>query len=107
MKDRFQKFVQNNESEQLIVADVALLFESNFETFLDYTLLISCDKAKRIERAQARGNLTEEQIKKRMALQMPEDEKRKRASFVIKNNGTKLELRKKVAGLYKNLMKLD
>lgn len=104
VKERFREFVALQKNKNLVVADVALLFESNFEELLDHTLVIICDRKIRFERAQKRGNLTAQQIKKRMELQMPDNQKRKRASFVIENNGTIEELREKIDKLYKQLL---
>ncbi|MDZ7820615.1 MAG: dephospho-CoA kinase [Candidatus Marinimicrobia bacterium] len=71
----------------VIIVEAALLFEAGFEDVFDLTLLVTADEAVRFRRARSRGVLSEEDIRKRMALQMPESEKRSRADHVIENNG--------------------
>lgn len=87
----------------LVVVDAPLIFESGFDNHLDHTLLIYTKYRIRLERAIRRGNLTREDILRRMELQMPDEEKRELASFVIENNGTEEELRQAVEKLYHQL----
>ena len=56
------------------------------EAYLDRTLLVVARQELRIKRALERGPLTEEDIRRRMNLQMPDAEKRVRADYVIENN---------------------
>ena len=77
-----------SKGNKLFVLDAAMIFEGNFEHMLDATLLISSRKTIRIKRALKRKNLHLEQIQNRMSLQMTEKDKKKRASYIIQNDGT-------------------
>jgi len=68
------------------VVDAALLFEANFQHFFDYIILVIANKELRIKRAIERKTIDLYQIKKRMALQMPDNKKISLCDFVIKNN---------------------
>tara|TARA_A100001015_G_scaffold306681_1_gene401352 strand:+ start:661 stop:1251 length:591 start_codon:yes stop_codon:yes gene_type:complete len=74
--------------EKLFVVDAAMIFEANFEHMFNSTLLILTRKKFRLERALKRKNLPLEQIQNRMSLQMPETEKKKKADYIINNDGT-------------------
>ena len=74
--------------EKLFVVDAAMIFEANFEHMFNSTLLILTRKKNRLERALKRKNLPLEQIQNRMSLQMPETEKKKKADYIINNDGT-------------------
>ncbi len=76
------------QNEDLFVVDAALLLEAKFTGLFDKILLIAADREIKIERALARGNLSEEQIHKRISLQLTDAEKRKLADHTILNNGT-------------------
>ena len=76
------------EGLNLFIVDAALLLEAGFIEFFNSILLITADKSTRIERILNRKNIPEDQIEKRMALQMPESEKKKLAHNIIENNGT-------------------
>jgi dephospho-CoA kinase len=77
----------------ILMVEVAILLEAGYQDIFDKILLITADEQVRLERALARGRLTEESIKERMALQMPESDKRKYADDVIENNGDEKELK--------------
>lgn len=85
------------------ILDAPLLFEAGLEAYLDRTLLIVADEALRIERALARGRLAEDDIRRRIGLQMPDSEKRRRADIVIENNGSMAEFEEKLKRAYLEL----
>tara|TARA_Y100001970_G_C13805780_1_gene637396 strand:- start:10 stop:600 length:591 start_codon:yes stop_codon:yes gene_type:complete len=87
----------------LFIVDAALLLEAGFETFFDSILLITADSAIRKQRVALRKNIPEKQIEQRMALQMPESEKEKRADYIIRNNENRKVLREKLDSYYLTL----
>ena len=50
--------------------------------------MVSAPRELRLERAMKRDNATREQIEARMSAQMDEEEKCRRAHFVVYNDGT-------------------
>ena len=88
---------------KLFIVDAALLLEAGFIEFFNSILLITADKSTRIERIFNRKNIPEDQIEKRMALQMPESEKKKLAQHIIENNGTLSELNEKLENYWESL----
>ena len=88
---------------KLFIVDAALLLEAGFIEFFNSILLITADKPIRIERILNRKNIPEDQIEKRMALQMPESEKKKLAHHIIENNGTLSELNEKLENYWESL----
>ena len=94
--------VANNDG--LLVMDAPLIFESGIDAHFDHTVLIYSTMKLRINRAMRRGNLSREQILRRMDLQMPEEEKRELASIVIENTGSIEHLYELVDKLYADLM---
>ena len=92
-----------NKGVKLFIVDAALLLEARFIEFFNSILLITADKPIRIERILNRKNIPEDQIEKRMALQMPESEKKKSANTIIENNGTLSELNEKLENYWESL----
>ena len=80
----------------LFIVDAAMIFEAKLGHLFDSILLITADKDTRLKRAEKRHNISLEQIKNRMSLQLSESKKITLANHVIKNNG-------KIENLYKNL----
>ncbi len=87
----------------LFILDAPLLFEAHLEEYLDLTIVVVAKEETRIRRALKRGNLTEEDIRRRIHLQLSDDEKRSRADVVITNNDTLVELHAKLDDLLANL----
>jgi dephospho-CoA kinase len=85
---------------KLIIIEAALIFESGFNKYLDYTILIYSSAVKRIERIKKRSGLKTSLIKSIMKLQMAEKDKKDKADFIINNKSSKLELKKKVRVLH-------
>jgi len=69
-----------------VLKEAALLIESGSYKQCDYIILVESPIALRIERLLSRDNNTEEQIKARIASQLPDKEKAKLANFLILND---------------------
>ncbi|MBQ6964896.1 MAG: dephospho-CoA kinase [Bacteroidaceae bacterium] len=84
-----QDFLQWAERQQapLVAQECALLFESGFQDTVDKTILVYAPKRIRLQRAMRRDHATQAQILARMAQQMDERQKRRRADFTIRNDG--------------------
>ena len=87
----------------LFIVDAALIFEANIQNLLDSVLLVSAPEEKRMGRAIRRKNLPTSQIQQRMSLQLEEDEKIKKADFVIYNESTLEDLKSEVDAFYNTL----
>lgn len=68
------------------VKEAALLFESGSYKALDYVILVSSPLAMRVERVVERDQTTPEAVMARVDKQLAEEEKIKRADFVIYND---------------------
>jgi len=75
----------------VLVAEVPLLFETGMETAFDLVMLITAPAEVRRQRLTAK--LTDGEFERRLALQMPEDEKVARSDFVFHNTGERKALR--------------
>lgn len=68
------------------IKEAALIFESGVEKFLDKVIGVYAPEKLRMQRVMERDQLSEEQIRLRMAQQMNEEEKINRCDFVIQND---------------------
>jgi len=71
------------------VVEVPLLFEAEMEGVYDATVAIVADEQARRERAASRGHVLEDARTER---QLPQEEKARRATFAIRNDGSEREL---------------
>ncbi len=74
------------------IFDVPLLFETGWNKYCDLVLTVSCNEDIRIKRALSRGNISEEDVKSRMANQLSDKERESLSDIVINNNGNLEEL---------------
>lgn len=103
MLDSYNKITRG-----IIVNEAALILESGFDRYLDIVVMVSSLKELRIKRVIKRSGLTRKKIEKIISLQMPEKEKIKLSDIIIRNNGTKTQLRQnvnKLTYILKNLVK--
>jgi dephospho-CoA kinase len=83
----------------LAVVDIPLLFESGYDYGLDAVAVTVCDPDIQRARALARPGMTVEKLDTILARQMPQDEKKKRATYVFDTNGEVEATRRKVKAL--------
>ncbi|MEM9658754.1 MAG: dephospho-CoA kinase, partial [Planctomycetota bacterium] len=87
-----------------VVIDAPLLFEAGWDTICRHTLLVDCRRECRAARAAQRG-WSDAELARREAVQMPIVEKRRRASHVIRNDGSLDELRRHVDDFWKSVVR--
>jgi dephospho-CoA kinase len=71
----------------LVVVDIPLLYENARESMFEGVLVVYAPVDVQVERLRDRNNLDEAAALQRLAAQMPIDEKRARATWVIDNSG--------------------
>ena len=96
--------IKNNGKHKIFIVDAALIFEANYLSFFDYTLLITASKNKRLKRAVERRNISLENIQNRILFQMPENKKKELANHTIINNYSIENLYKKLDNFYNNYL---
>ena len=83
-----------------VIVEAALLFESRLNKKVDYILTVVADEALRIERVRKRDNMSDEQIRQRMANQFAVDEAVEASDFVVYNNDSPDALHAKIKFLH-------
>ena len=68
--------------------ECAILFEAGFDDAVDSVVMVYAPETLRVERAMKRDHATETQIRARIAAQLDDEEKRKRADYVIYTDGS-------------------
>lgn len=90
----------------LIVHDVPLLFEVGLATAMDAVVVVSAPLAVRVARVTSRDGASPEEVRKRDATQLPQEEKVGRADYVLDNAGDEAELARQVDALWPRLLAL-
>lgn len=87
VKKDFKQWVEVHAEKELVALESAILYESGFDDVVDSVLMVYAPKELRLERAMLRDAASREQIEARMHAQMDDEEKRRKADFVIYNDG--------------------
>lgn len=103
LRSRIRELKQRGR-RKMIVVDAALIFEWGIEDWFDHILVITSRRDNRIQRMVAAG-LTKREASYRIASQIPQYIKASRADTVIRNNGTRRELKSRISGLFNTLVK--
>ena len=89
-----------DEEVSLLVHEAALLFEAGGDEHVDATAAVVAPDADRIDWVTARDDVMPDQVRARMQHQFPQDELRERADYVVENDGSLDDLRRKSVDLY-------
>ena len=87
VKSDFQRWLATHQDKEIVGLECAILYEAGFEDTVDAVVMVYAPESLRIERAMKRDKATEEQIRARIAAQMDDEEKLRRASYVIYTDG--------------------
>lgn len=82
------------------IIEAALIYEAELSDRFDYIILVKAEKNLSIERASTGLGISRKEAVERLNTQIPQLEKEKLADFVIANNGTVEDLKKKVELLH-------
>lgn len=84
------------------ILDAPLLLDAGWEDLCDFIVFVESSEQDRVERAGPR-NWSHSEISRREAAQMPIDEKRRRATHVIRNLGSRGDLQGEVRAFWDSI----
>ena len=93
LRDKF------SETEELFFMDIPLLFEQDYASWFDETWLVYVRRDTQLNRLMNRDQLSKESAETRLASQWPLEEKKKFATYILDNNGSREQLLSQVVTL--------
>ena len=88
----------------LIIVDAALIYEISIEKMFDAVIVVFANLNTRIKRVMERDDLKWAEVLARVQRQIPLEEKKSWADYVVDNNGAKEDLNKQVDNVYEELI---
>ena len=85
----FCEWVEKNQNHPIVAVEAAILYESGMERLTDKIVTVYTPLEERIYRTMLRDNTSREKVLERINSQLSDDEKVKRADYVIYNDETK------------------
>ena len=98
---RTKEIILENKDKKFAVLDFPLLYEGGFNKICNCVIGVVADEETKIARLDERSKLTREEALKRLNLQMPEDELKEKATYIVDNSGNV-----KYIGLVKDVVRL-
>lgn len=100
----FKNWVKKNENEKMVLKETAILFETNSHLNCDYVITVTAPIEMKIKRVEARDQVSEEEIRSRIANQWSDEKRIKLSDFVIENNDLNATLQQ-VKNIYSEIAK--
>lgn len=89
VREDFAEWAKQWKDCEVVGMESAILYEAGFENTVDVVLMVYAPVDLRVERAMYRDGASEEQVRARIAAQMDDEEKRRRADFTVVNDGNR------------------
>ena len=86
-------------TEDVFFMDIPLLFEQDYASWFDETWLVYVRRDTQLDRLMNRDQLSKESAETRLASQWPLEEKKKFATYILDNNGSREQLLSQVVTL--------
>jgi dephospho-CoA kinase len=91
----------------IAVVEAAILIETGSSKRFDCMILVVCEEEEQVERAMRREGAVEADVRARLSRQMPLEEKRKYADFVIHTSGDKDDTIRQTRAVYEALRSIQ
>ena len=101
IQEKIQKY--KKQGNDAIFFEIPLLFEKNLQNLVDTSILVAIEPKKQKEHLQKKADFTLSSIVNRMKFQIPQEEKLKKADYVIWNKGSLKDLKDQVADLMQKM----
>ena len=88
-----------SQTEDVFFMDIPLLFEQDYASWFDETWLVYVSRDTQLDRLMNRDQLSKESAETRLASQWPLEEKKKFATYILDNNGSREQLLSQVVTL--------
>ena len=98
------KFLNKNKNKKYVVLDIPLLLENKINKKNDILIFVDGNKKKTALRLKKRFNFNLKIVKKFKKLQLPLEFKKKRSTFIIKNNFINKSVKKNVRNIKKKIL---
>lgn len=106
-QEEWMEAIGIEDREAVAIVEAALILEAGAAKRFDRLVVVTCSPEQRVTRFAARQNIApaaaQREVERRMAAQLPDEEKIKTADFVIDNSGSLERTREQVRNVWEKL----
>jgi dephospho-CoA kinase len=105
-EEEFLREAEKADPSGLAIVEAAILIETGSHRRFDKLIVVVCQPEQQVDRAVKRDGGTREEARARLSRQMPVEEKRRYADYVIDTSGTKEHTVEQTTAVYESLRSL-
>jgi dephospho-CoA kinase len=106
-QDQWMRSLGEKDPYAVAIVEAALILEAGVKDHFDRIMVVTCKPAQKVARFAQRSGMSADagraDVERRNKAQMPDEEKARRADFVIDNSGSVEETRHQVQRIYSEL----
>ncbi len=99
-------FYQARDTREVVLVDAALIFEARIGARFLKVIVVWCEPEEQIRRLMTKSGLSRADAERRLATQLPAEEKRRRADYVVDSSGSLESTRSQVEAIFAELKKI-
>ena len=103
-KKKMKIFLKKNRNKKIVVLDIPLLLENKINKKNDVLIFVQSNKSEIFKRLKKRKNFNLKLLRKFKSIQLPLDYKKKKSSYIIKNNFTNMEIKRSISNILKEIL---
>jgi dephospho-CoA kinase len=103
---RRMKEIGQKDPDAIVVIDAALLIELGDHREMDKVIVVTSTETQQIQRLRDRNGMTPEEARRILSSQMPLEEKMKVADFIVRNEGSFEETKRRVTEVFQELKRM-
>ena len=103
IRKKLNFFLKKNRKKEIVVLDIPLLLENKINNKKDILVYIESKKSLILKQLIKRKNFNQKLLKKFKSIQLPNNYKRKKSHFIIKNDFTAKSIRKGINNILKKI----
>jgi len=104
IKKKIKIFLKKNRSKKIVVLDIPLLLENKINKKNDILIFVQSNKIEIFKRLKKRKNFNLKLLMKFKSIQLPLDYKKKKSSYIIKNNFTNMKVKMSISNILKEIL---
>ena len=104
IRKKMKTFLIRNKYKKIVILDIPLLLENKINKKNDILIFVQAKRSDIIKRLKKRSNFNSALLRKFKKIQLSLDYKKKKSSFIIKNNFTKKSVKKDIKNILKKIL---
>jgi dephospho-CoA kinase len=103
--------VEQSDPHGIAVVEAALLIEAGADKDFDKVIVVTCDFEQKVERFARRSNVPRQvarvEVERRSAAQFSDEEKARRANYIVDNSGSAEDTERQVERIWNELQRVE